>query len=122
MSMSHDVRARINLAGKIGALPSVFDGLVQADKAQGRIDFPSMAQGITVRQDIGGGKINLVGAREQSLDNFFGHDEQNAVLPSLNVSSEKGGVGLETVSWIENITRRFNSARDSPEQSQSHTH
>lgn len=121
VSMSYDVNSNINLAGKLGALPSVFEGETQADKAQGRIGGPSMGQDITVQQDTGGGKINLAGAREQSLSNFFGKGEQSTVLPSLEVSSVKGTVGLEIVSWIDSVTRKFNSEHVPPEPKQRHT-
>lgn len=70
----------------------------------------------SAEKDSGSGKINLVGAREQSLGNFTtGKDAQSTVLPKLNLYSAKGSVALEIVSWIENATRRFNLAYEGPE-------
>lgn len=110
--MSQKVNTRVDLVGQISTVPSIFEGDVQPRRASGQIVVHEV--GMSRRAGIGGGKIDLTGAREQSLSNFFGKDVKKAVLPQLKVTTGRGTIGLEMVSWIDNITRRFQAAKRVP--------
>lgn len=113
MSMSQDVNADMIITGNIDELPASFEGDVEATKAIGTINCPETRSSQGVRgveygvQDSGQGKIDLTGARNQSLRQFFPNDVGNNARPRLSVSAVKGSVGLETLSWAENIARKF---------------
>lgn len=113
MSMSQDVNADMVITGNIGELPASFEGDIRATKAIGTINCPATRSSRGVRgvgygvQGSGQGKIDLTGARNQSLRHFFPKDVGRNARPRLSVSAVKGSVGLETLSWAENVARKF---------------
>lgn len=120
LSMSQDVNADMVITGNIAELPASFEGDIQATKAVGTINCPEgSSQGVRGVgygvQDSGQGKIDLAGARNQSLRQFFPNDVGSNARPKLSVSAVKGSVGLETLSWAENIARKFTREQNSIE-------
>lgn len=120
VSMSQDVNADMIITGNIGELPASFEGDIQATKAEGIINCPETRSSQGLRregsvQDSGQGKIDLIGARNQSLRHFFPNDAGSNARPKLSVSAVKGSVGLETLSWAENIARKFTREHSSIE-------
>lgn len=120
--MSQQVDADLEMAASSIKLPSTFEGDTQTDKAVGRINGarvePSRAAArfgsisSSSQDDAGGGKIDLVGARGQSLRQYFPNDPAtSSVRPKLSVMAKEGSVVLEILSWADNIVRRC-EARD----------
>lgn len=117
--MSRDVDADVDVSGYIRELPPTFEGDIKATNAMGTIGGAGIrsSQGAAHSpQDAHGGKINLTGAREQSLRQYFRNNLTRGARPKLSVSAAEGSVWLETLSWAQNITQKFTMARDSAEE------
>lgn len=115
--MSQQVDADLKIAANSIELPSTFEGDTETGKAAGRIKSarvePSRAAArdgsitSSSQDDAGGGKIDLVGARGQSLRQYFPNDPAtSSVRPKLSVMAKGGSVELEILSWADNIVRR----------------
>lgn len=116
--MSQQVDADLEIAAANGIeLPPTFEGDTQTGKAVGRISSarvePSRATArygsitSSSQGDAGGGKIDLVGARGQSLRQYFPNDPAaSSVRPKLSVTAKGGSVVLEVLSWADNIIRK----------------
>ncbi|CAM9426914.1 unnamed protein product [Ectocarpus sp. 6 AP-2014] len=114
VSLSQQVDADVEITGDVVKVPSTFEGDTQRGRAVGSIYSaqvePSRAtrHGSTSSTDAGGGKIDMVGARGQSLRQYFpGNTATTSVRPKLSVVAEGGCVVVETLSWADNITRKF---------------
>lgn len=108
--MSAEVHADIDITGEIKGLPSTFDGEVHATKATGTIVHAGAepTRGAWANAEgAGGGKVDLTGARDQSLRQYFSRDTASTTRPQFTVTALKGSVALETLSWADNITRKF---------------
>lgn len=105
VSMTQEVIADMHIVGNISKLPPSFEGDIQAAKAVGTINGQN--GGLIPSRGIGGGKIDLAGARDQSLRHFFPSDVASSVRPKLVITSIEGSVALETLSWAENVVRKF---------------
>lgn len=117
LTMSSEANVDLNMTGKLGVLPSSFQGDSQAGKAVGKIvgvggkhSWSPFYRG----QDTGGGKVRPHGARDQSLRNFFAKDTKSTALPQLKIFAAKGRVGLEVMSWADNIVRTFKETKEDP--------
>lgn len=109
--------ADVNITGRTIELPKSFEGENQGGKAAGKISSaaaePSRAAARygslrSSSQDAGGGKIDMVGARGQSLRQYFPNDAAtNDVRPALKVAAKEGSVAVDILSWADNIARKF---------------
>eukprot|EP00904_Undaria_pinnatifida_P006617 jgi/Undpi1/3085/HiC_scaffold_15.g06459.m1 len=118
VSMSREVHADMVITGNIAQLPPSFEGDIQTMKAVGTINSSETRSSVGVRysgQDSGQGKIDLAGARSQSLRQFFPAGVGSTARAKLSVSAIKGSIGLETISWADNIARRFTREHNSTE-------
>lgn len=104
LSSSQEVQTSLDIRGNIYELPSNFEGHSESRKAVGMITRAVKA----CVSDQGRGKINLTGARDQSLHQFFGDSTKGSMhVPSLSVSSEQGSIKMQTLSWADNIIKMF---------------
>lgn len=105
--MSQQVDADLEIAANSLDLPSTFEGDIQRGKAVGRINSAGVEPSRADSRDAGGGKIDLVGARGQSLRQYFPNDPAtSSVRPKLSVVAKGGSVVLEILSWADNIVRK----------------
>lgn len=112
--MSQGVTTDIDITGNISELPSTFEGNIQGCKAVGTIVCAGMGRSPESLQGSGGGKIDLAGARDQSLRQYFKKDSTGRGNPTLSVTASDGSVGVETLSWADNITRKFTWVPNTP--------
>ncbi|CAM9507524.1 unnamed protein product [Scytosiphon promiscuus] len=127
ISLSPQADADVNITGRKIELPSSFEGDNQSGKAAGRINSAAVEPSRAARfgsprsssKEAGGGKIDLVGARGQSLRQYFPSDAAtNDVRPGLTVAAREGAVVVEILSWADNIARKF-MAREAAAESNS---
>ena len=113
LSVSHEVQANIDIKGKINELPSSFEGHAEPCQAVGTIDRreiqASDPYGSVANE--GRGKIDLTGARHQSLRQYFKTSAKPNTPPTISVSSAGGSIRMETLSWADNIVRKFKTGR-----------
>eukprot|EP00752_Nemacystus_decipiens_P005442 g4932.t2 len=116
VSMSQQVDVDLDIEANSVELPPSFEGDVLSGKAVGSIKSaavePSRAtrygSNSSISQDAGGGKIDLVGARGQSLRQYFPNDAATSSLrPKLSMMAKGGSVAVEILSWADNIARKF---------------
>ena len=114
--MSQQVDADVDIRANSVELPSTFEGETLSGKAVGRIRSAAVEPSRAARygsagsnsKDAGGGKIDMVGARGQSLRQYFPKDAAtNSLRPKLSVSAEGASVVVEILSWADNIARKF---------------
>lgn len=112
LSSSQEVQANLEIKGNITKLPSSFEGLEEPCKAVGAIVRGKMKPSVAYSSVLneGRGKIDLTGARDQSLRQFFKESTTRKASPTMYVSSVGGSIKMETLSWADNITRKI--ARD----------
>lgn len=115
MSISPTVSADIDIKGNVGELPLSFEGDIQQTTAVGTIEIDaavmnpfkgSKSFGLNP-SDAGGGKIDLAGARDQSLRQYFSNNSLGGKRPTLFATTAEGTVSLESLSWADNITRKM---------------
>ncbi|CAM9174203.1 unnamed protein product [Hapterophycus canaliculatus] len=116
ISLSPQVDADVDITGRTIELPPSYEGENQLGKAAGRINSAAVEPSRAARygsrrsgsKDAGGGKIDLVGARGQSLRQYFPNDATtNDVRPGLTVAAHEGSVVVGILSWADNIARKF---------------
>lgn len=116
VSMSQQVGADVDIEANSVELPPSFEGDVVSGKAVGSIRSAAVEPSRAARygssssnsKDAGGGKIDLVGARGQSLRQYFPNDAAtNSLRPKLSVMAKGGSVVVEILSWADNIARKF---------------
>lgn len=114
--MSQQVDADLDIEANSVELPSTFEGNVLSGKAVGNIKSAAVEPSRAARygsissnsKDAGGGKIDLVGARGQSLRQYFPNDAAiSSLRPKLSVMAIGGSVVVEILSWADNIARKF---------------
>ncbi|CAM9164777.1 unnamed protein product [Choristocarpus tenellus] len=108
VSVSPEVEADVDITGTIKKLTESFLGQAQGNRALGKTMRQSEASvGNNRSRATSMGKINLLGAREQSLQNFIKEQRHNQVaLPGVMLATEKGSVSLETLGWADMIRRK----------------
>lgn len=114
--MSQQVDADLDIEANSVELPPSFEGDVLSGKAVGSIKSAAVEPSRAARygsnssnsREAGGGKIDLVGARGQSLRQYFPNDAAaNSLRPKLSVMAKRGSVVVEILSWADNIARKF---------------
>lgn len=123
MSMSQQVDADLDIEASSIELPSKFKGDIRTGKAVGSIKSAAVEPSRAARygstrsnyKDAGGGKIDLVGARGQSLRQYFPNDAASSSShPKISVMAKGGSVVVDILSWADNIARKF-AAREAAE-------
>lgn len=106
------MQTSLDIKGNIHELPSSFEGLSAPRKAVGIIAGAVKTSPACVSNQ-GQGKINLTGARDQSLRQFFNDSTKRSMgVPSLSVSSEQGSIEMRTLSWADNIVKNLKQDKD----------